>query len=189
MEACANSQYMVGFLQLHPRVPVLMYAPWVIVGVLGKRLHIDVSEDHIMQDIDSVNPVELSDAVLELEHGDVVHRHPEHLLSAQDLHLEAARRTQPWGMWWTWIMERAKRTNSQRRNWWFDLGFILRAQFLLLSWNSNTDNDWKLLRQACEAACGLLSDLLKPSCSAAVLWLYYTCLSNTFYLFQRLAWC
>lgn len=75
------------------------YAMRVIVGVLGKRLHIDVSEDDIMQDIDSVNPVELSDAVLELEHWDVVHRHPEHLLSAQDLHLEAARRTRPWGMW------------------------------------------------------------------------------------------
>lgn len=60
---------------------------------LWKRLHIDVSEDDIMQDIDSVNPVELSDAVLELKHWDVVHCHPEHLMSAQDLHLEAERKT------------------------------------------------------------------------------------------------
>lgn len=141
-----------------------------MVGILGKRLHIDVSEDDIMQDIDSVNPVELSDAVLELKHWDVVHRHPEHLLSAQDLHLEAARRTQPWGMWWTRIMERAKWTNSQRRNWWFSFGFILRAQFLLLSWNSNTDNDWKLLGK--QHVTSYLT--LNPSCSTAVLWLYYT---------------
>lgn len=49
-----------------------------------------------MQDIDSVNPVELSDAVLELKHWDVVHRHPEHLLSAQDLHLHAERNQPRW---------------------------------------------------------------------------------------------
>lgn len=47
-----------------------------------------------MQDVDSVNPVELSDAVLELEQRDVVHRHPERLVSAQDLHLEQSA-TQP----------------------------------------------------------------------------------------------
>lgn len=62
---------------------------------LRKCLHIDVSKDDIMQDIDSVNPVELSDAVLELKHWDVIHRHPEHFLSAQDLHLEAERKRQP----------------------------------------------------------------------------------------------
>lgn len=67
---------------------------WVMVFSLWKCLHVDVSEDDIMQDIDSVNPVELSDAVLELKHWNVVHRHPEHLLSAQDLHLEAERKAQ-----------------------------------------------------------------------------------------------
>lgn len=41
-----------------------------------------------MQDIDSVNLVELSDAVPELEHRNVVHRHSEPLMSAEDLHLE-----------------------------------------------------------------------------------------------------
>lgn len=46
-----------------------------------------------MEDIDSVNAVELPDAVSELEHGDVVHRHPKCLLSAQDLHLERDRNT------------------------------------------------------------------------------------------------
>lgn len=65
-----------------------------MVFSLWKRLHVDVSEDDIMQDIDSVNPVELSDAVLELKHRDVVHRHPEHLLGAQDLHLEAERKAE-----------------------------------------------------------------------------------------------
>lgn len=47
-----------------------------------------------MQDVDSVNPVELSDAVLELKQRDVVHCHPERLVSAQDLHLEQSA-TQP----------------------------------------------------------------------------------------------
>lgn len=65
------------------------------VSALRKCLHVDVSKDNIMQDIDSVNPVELSDAVLELKHWDVIHRHPEHFLSAQDLHLEAERKMQP----------------------------------------------------------------------------------------------
>lgn len=65
------------------------------VLVLGKRLHVDVSEDDVMKDVDSVDAVELSDAVLELKHWDVVHRHPEHLLSAQDLHLEAERKRRP----------------------------------------------------------------------------------------------
>ena len=46
-----------------------------------------------MQDIDSVNPVEISDAVLELKQRDVVHRHPEGLVRAQDLHLEQSRDT------------------------------------------------------------------------------------------------
>lgn len=41
-----------------------------------------------MQDVDSVNPVELPDAVLELKQRDVVHCHPERIVSAQDLHLE-----------------------------------------------------------------------------------------------------
>lgn len=41
-----------------------------------------------MQDVDSVDAVELSDAVSELEQRDVVHSHPERLLIAQDLHLE-----------------------------------------------------------------------------------------------------
>lgn len=43
-----------------------------------------------MQDVDSINPVELSDAVTELKQRDVVHRHPERLRSAQDLHLKRA---------------------------------------------------------------------------------------------------
>lgn len=71
----------------------------VRVGGLRKRLHIDVSQDDVMQNIDSVNPVELSDAVLELKHRDVIHRHPKHLLSAQDLHLEAERKRQPDNNW------------------------------------------------------------------------------------------
>lgn len=41
-----------------------------------------------MQDVDPVNLVELSDAVSELKQWDVVHCHPERLLSAQNLHLE-----------------------------------------------------------------------------------------------------
>lgn len=64
----------------------------VPVCILRKCLHIDVSKDDVMQDIDSVNPVKLSDAVLELKHWDVIHRHPEHLLSAHDLHLKAERK-------------------------------------------------------------------------------------------------
>lgn len=55
---------------------------------LWECLHIDVGEDDIMQDVDSVNLVELSDAVSELKQRDVVHCHPEGLMSAQDLHLE-----------------------------------------------------------------------------------------------------
>lgn len=47
-----------------------------------------------MQDVDSVDLVELSDAVSELKQWDVVHRHPERLMSAQDLHLEQDRSIQ-----------------------------------------------------------------------------------------------
>lgn len=43
-----------------------------------------------MQDVDSVDLVELSDAVTELKQGDVVHCHPERLRRAQDLHLKRA---------------------------------------------------------------------------------------------------
>lgn len=43
-----------------------------------------------MQDVDSVDLVELSDSVSELEQRDVVHRHPERLVGAQDLHLKWA---------------------------------------------------------------------------------------------------
>lgn len=55
---------------------------------LWKCLHIDAGEDDIMQDVDSVNLVELSDSVSELKQWDVVNCHPERLLSTQDLHLE-----------------------------------------------------------------------------------------------------
>lgn len=41
-----------------------------------------------MQDVDSVNLVELSDAVPELKQWDVVYCHPERLVRAQDLHLK-----------------------------------------------------------------------------------------------------
>lgn len=61
---------------------------------LWKRLHVDVGEDNIMQDVDSVDLVELSDAVSELKQWDVVHCHPERLMSAQDLHLEQDRSIQ-----------------------------------------------------------------------------------------------
>lgn len=44
-----------------------------------------------MQDVDSGDLVELLDAVTELKQRDVVHRHPERILSAQDLHLEQSR--------------------------------------------------------------------------------------------------
>lgn len=44
-----------------------------------------------MQDVDSVNLVDLPDAVSKLKQRDVVHRHPECLGSAQDLHLEQSR--------------------------------------------------------------------------------------------------
>lgn len=44
-----------------------------------------------MQDVDPVDLVELSDAVSELEQRDVVHCHPERLMTAQDLHLEQSR--------------------------------------------------------------------------------------------------
>lgn len=63
------------------------------VCLLWKCLHIDVGEDDVVQDIDSVNPVEISDAVLELKQRDIVHRHPEGLVRAQDLHLEQSRDT------------------------------------------------------------------------------------------------
>lgn len=66
---------------------------------LRKRLHVDERKNNVMQNVDSVNPVELSDAVLELKHRDVVHRHPKHLLSAQDLHLQAERKMQPGDNW------------------------------------------------------------------------------------------
>lgn len=57
------------------------------VPSLGKRLHIDISEDDVVQDVDPGDLVQLSDAVTELKLRDVVHRHPEGLRSAQDLHL------------------------------------------------------------------------------------------------------
>lgn len=60
--------------------------------LLWKCLHIDVGEDDIMQDVDPVNLVELSDAVSELKQRDVVHCHPERLMSAHDLHLEQSIR-------------------------------------------------------------------------------------------------
>lgn len=63
---------------------------WLKAYFLRKRLHIDVCEDDIMQDVDSVNLVELSDAVTELKQWNVVHRHPEGLRGAQDLHLKRA---------------------------------------------------------------------------------------------------
>lgn len=44
-----------------------------------------------MQDVDSVNLVELSDTVSKLKQWDVVHCHPECLMSAKDLHLEQDR--------------------------------------------------------------------------------------------------
>lgn len=55
--------------------------------LLRKCFHVDVVEDDIMQDVDSVNLVELSDTMSELKQWDVVHCHPERLMSAQDLHL------------------------------------------------------------------------------------------------------
>lgn len=55
---------------------------------LRKGLHIDEGEHHVMQDVDSVDLVELPDAVAELKYRDVVHGHPERLVSAEDLHLE-----------------------------------------------------------------------------------------------------
>lgn len=54
---------------------------------LRKRFHVDVGEDHIVQDVDAVDLVEFSDAVTELKHGDVVHGDPEGLGGAEDLHL------------------------------------------------------------------------------------------------------
>lgn len=60
---------------------------------LWKCLHIDKGEDDIVQDVDSVNLVELSDAVPELKQRDVVHCHPERLVTAQDLHLEQSGNT------------------------------------------------------------------------------------------------
>lgn len=54
----------------------------------GKRLHVDVREDDVVQDVDSVDLVELPDPVPELEQRDVVDRHPEGLGGAEDLHLE-----------------------------------------------------------------------------------------------------
>lgn len=56
--------------------------------VLRKCLHIDVVEHHVVQDVDSVDLVELADAVAELEQWGVVDCHPERLVCAQDLHLE-----------------------------------------------------------------------------------------------------
>lgn len=44
-----------------------------------------------MQDVDAVNLVKLSDTMSELKQWDVVHCHPERLMSAQDLHLEQNR--------------------------------------------------------------------------------------------------
>lgn len=60
------------------------------VCFLWKSLHIDAGEDDVVQDVDSVDLVELSDSVSELKQRDVVHRHPEPLLGAQDLHLKRA---------------------------------------------------------------------------------------------------
>lgn len=59
-----------------------------------KRLHVDVSEDDVVQDVDPVDLVQLSDAVTELEQRDVVHRHSEGLRSAQDLHLREHKATE-----------------------------------------------------------------------------------------------
>lgn len=41
-----------------------------------------------MQDVDAVDLVEFSDAMAELEHGDVVHGDPEGLGGTEDLHLQ-----------------------------------------------------------------------------------------------------
>lgn len=54
---------------------------------LWENLQVDVGEDDIVQDVDSVDLVELSDAVPELKQRDVVHGDPERLVGAQDLHL------------------------------------------------------------------------------------------------------
>lgn len=92
----ANFHYCLNVCNYtHGSVCVDLCTLQVAVCALWKCLHIDVSKDDVMQDIDSVDPIELSDAVLELKHWDVIHRHPEHLLSAQDLHLEAERKMQP----------------------------------------------------------------------------------------------
>lgn len=58
---------------------------------LRQRLHVDVSEDDVVEDVDPVDLVELSDPVPELKERDVVHRHPEGLGRAEDLHLEGDR--------------------------------------------------------------------------------------------------
>lgn len=63
----------------------------IYVCPLRKCLHIDVGEDDVMQDVDSVNLVDFPDAVSELEEWDVVHSHPERLMGAQDLHLKMSR--------------------------------------------------------------------------------------------------
>ena len=55
---------------------------------LWESLHVDAGQHDVVQDVDPVDLVQLSDAVLELKQRDVVHRDPERLVSAQDLHLE-----------------------------------------------------------------------------------------------------
>lgn len=67
---------------------VMFINRWICEAVLRKCLHIDISEDDIMQDVDSVDLVELADTVAEFKQRNVVDRHAERVLRAQDLHLK-----------------------------------------------------------------------------------------------------
>lgn len=69
------------------------------VCVLWKCLHIDEGEDDVVQDVDSVDLVELSDAVSKLKQRYVVHCHPELFACAEDLHLKHS--TAPPSKLWT----------------------------------------------------------------------------------------
>lgn len=74
-------------LCLHVRHPHMQIC---VMCFLWKCLHVDVGEDNIMQDVDSVDLIKLSDAVSELKQRDVVHSHPERVMCAEDLHLKGA---------------------------------------------------------------------------------------------------
>lgn len=84
-------RYYAGVLEHYAH----MQCRWskVAVTVSGKSVHIDGYKIYIMQDVDTINLVHLSDAVLEVKYRCVIDCHFEFIDCTEDLHLERKRRS------------------------------------------------------------------------------------------------